>query len=158
MDSRKIIIDISRQKARLMEGDEPIKIYSVSTAANGTGCELGSQMTPLGRFIIYKKIGTNCEAGTVFKNRIPTTEICTENPLSPLWQSTEDLILSRILWLDGIEDMNANTKDRYIYLHGTNQEHLLGQPVSHGCIRFSNKDIIELFDQVEEGTEVLILP
>ena len=54
--------------------------------------------------------------------------------------------------------MNANTKDRYIYLHGTNQERLLGQPVSHGCIRFSNKDIIELFDQVEEGTEVLILP
>ena len=69
---------------------------------------------------------------------------------------TEDWITSRILWLDGLEDDNANTRDRYIYIHGTRHEDKIGIPDSHGCIRMRNADVIELFGLVEEGTPVEI--
>ncbi len=157
MSTLKIVISISDQIARLMDGERQLKFFAISSATNGTGYVLGSNTTPLGRFKVHKKIGEDCVVGTVFKGRVPTGEIWTDSPSSPLWQSSEDLILSRILWLEGVEDVNANTKDRYIYLHGTNHEHLLGKPASHGCIRFGNNDIIELFALVEEGTDVLIL-
>lgn len=157
MSNRKIVIEISSQTARLMEDGQLLEMYPISSAANGTGYEVGSHTTPLGRFKIYKKIGAGCEMGAVFKSRIPTGEVCTNNSRSPLWQSNEDLVLTRILWLEGADTKNSNTKERYIYLHGTNQEHLLGQPASHGCIRLSNIDIKRLFDQVDEGTEVIIL-
>lgn len=157
MSTLKIVISIGDQTARLMDGEKQLKAFAISSSINGTGCEFGSNATPLGRFKIYKKIGEGCVVGTVFKSRIPTGEICTESPRNELWQSTEDLILTRILWLEGTENANANTRDRYIYLHGTNQEHLLGKPVSRGCIRLSNNDVVELFALVEEGTEVNIL-
>jgi lipoprotein-anchoring transpeptidase ErfK/SrfK len=69
----------------------------------------------------------------------------------------QDLITSRILWLDGIEEQNAQTKERYIYIHGTNHEDLIGQPASGGCIRMRNSDVVQLFDKVEVGTLVEIL-
>lgn len=156
MSSLKIVIDINTQTACVMDGESPLSTFAISSALKGTGSEIGSHATPLGRFKIYRKIGDACALGTVFKSRVPTGEICTDTPNNRLWQSTDDLILSRILWLEGLDDNNANTKDRYIYLHGTNQEHLLGSPASHGCIRLSNKDVIELFDLVKEGTEVII--
>jgi lipoprotein-anchoring transpeptidase ErfK/SrfK len=68
----------------------------------------------------------------------------------------DDLVMSRILWLDGLEEHNANTRDRYIYIHGTNHEHKIGEPASHGCIRMTNVDVIELFDLVDEQTPVII--
>lgn len=87
--------------------------------------------------------------GTVFASRIPL------EPEDPLPQ-TEDLITSRILWLEGIEPDNANTKQRFIYIHGTRHEDRIGRPDSHGCIRMRNADVIELFDLVQEGTLVRI--
>lgn len=117
---------------------------------------MGSHKTPLGRLRVHQKIGQGAPFGTVFKARVPTGEICTENPKSALWQSGEDLILTRILWLEGLDPENANTLERYIYLHGTNQEHLIGQPASHGCVRFRNEDIVDLYDRVDVRTEVFI--
>ncbi|MBX9578138.1 MAG: L,D-transpeptidase [Chthoniobacterales bacterium] len=67
-----------------------------------------------------------------------------------------DHILTRILWLDGLDSENTNTHDRYIYIHGTNQENLIGTPASHGCIRLRNTDMIALFDAVEVGDRVEI--
>ena len=105
--------------------------------------------TPLGRFKIGEKIGGEFELGTVFRNRVP---------LAPeeVTQPTDDLIVSRILWLDGLEEHNANTRERFIYIHGTNHEEEIGQPASHGCIRMKNDDLIALFDQVPVGAEVVI--
>jgi lipoprotein-anchoring transpeptidase ErfK/SrfK len=88
--------------------------------------------------------------GTVFQSRVPL------GPTDPLPQ-TEDLITSRILWLDGLDPDNGNTKERFIYIHGTKHENRIGRPDSHGCIRMRNADIIELFDLVQEGTLVRIV-
>jgi lipoprotein-anchoring transpeptidase ErfK/SrfK len=112
--------------------------------------EEGSRKTPLGRFKIGQKIGHGVPRGTVFRSRVP---------LSPgeALPKTEDLITSRILWLEGLEPHNANTKDRFIYIHGTKHEDRIGRPDSHGCIRMRNADVIELFDLVQEGTPVRIV-
>lgn len=92
-------------------------------------------------------IGDNAPCGTIFKGRVPVAGSLV---------SGDDLITSRILWLDGLEKENANTKERYIYIHGTNQESLIGQPASHGCIRMRNEDILRLFDLVTVDTSVEI--
>ncbi|MFN2541329.1 MAG: L,D-transpeptidase family protein, partial [Chthoniobacterales bacterium] len=109
----------------------------------------GSFKTPLGRFRIAEKIGHTAAPGTIFKARVPL------HPSDPL-PETEDLITSRILWLDGLDADNANSRVRYIYIHGTKHEDRIGTLDSHGCIRMRNADIIELFDLVEEGTPVVI--
>lgn len=88
-------------------------------------------------------------SGTVFRGRVP---LSSGNSLPP----TEDLVMSRILWLDGLDDDNVNTRDRFIYIHGTKHEHKVGTPDSHGCVRMRNADVIELFDLVAEGTPVVI--
>ena len=88
-------------------------------------------------------------AGTVFTARVP---LGGDDPLP----RTEDLITSRIMWLEGVEPENANTKERFIYIHGTKHENRIGRPDSHGCIRMRNADVIELFDLVQEGTSVRI--
>jgi len=126
--------------------------YTISSAAKGMGFQPGSHRTPVGRFRIAEKVGAGEASGTIFKSRVPIGQ----------WQPEEvtegDLILSRILWLEGLDAENLNTMDRYIYIHGTNQEGLLGKPASHGCIRLSKDDMVELFDKVEVGTEVVIHP
>jgi len=157
MSGFKITIRVSTQTAELFEGNQLFKTYRISTAERGVGCEMGSFQTPSGLLRISSKIGHGCEVGTVFKRRVPTAELWSPEPSNPLSSSSEDLVLTRILWLEGIEATNSNTIDRYIYLHGTNQEHLLGTPASHGCIRFSNRDVIEIFDLVPEGTIVEVL-
>jgi lipoprotein-anchoring transpeptidase ErfK/SrfK len=120
----------------------------VSTSRAGPGFQPGSLRTPTGLFRIHERIGENARSGTIFKGRVPV-----EQPMD----SEEELITSRILWLDGLEKENANSKERYIYIHGTNQESLIGQPVSHGCIRMRNADIIRLFDSVAVDTPVEII-
>ena len=105
--------------------------------------------TPLGQFRIAEKFGTDAPPGTVFKDREP---VGFQNEHPP----DEDLVLSRILWLDGLEEHNANTRDRFIYIHGTNHEHKIGEPASHGCIRMRNGDLVELFELIEPGTPVSI--
>jgi lipoprotein-anchoring transpeptidase ErfK/SrfK len=87
--------------------------------------------------------------GTIFRSRVP---LGPEDPLP----STEDLVMSRILWLDGLDEHNANTRDRFIYIHGTKHEDKIGSPASHGCIRMRNDDVVELFELVDETTPVVI--
>jgi L,D-transpeptidase YbiS len=142
-------VSIRCQELRLRRGRKIIRRFPISTSRFGLGTEEGSRKTPLGKFCISDKIGEGMPAGTVFVGRVP---LAPNEPLPP----TNDLILSRILWLDGLEPDNANTRQRYIYIHGTRHEDKIGQPDSHGCIRMRNADVIELFDLVEMGTPVVI--
>ena len=144
-----IYISIGEQKLRLFEGDALAAEYVVSSAANGIGFEEGSYCTPTGRFEVSEKIGDGEALGTIFKSRKPMG----------VWDGTpsdDDMILSRILRLNGLDAQNANSMERYIYVHGTNHEALLGEPTSHGCIRMANADIVELFDRIELRAPLLI--
>ena len=145
-----IEISISDQTLRLRCGKKIVRRYPISSSRFGLGTEEGSLKTPLGRFRIAEKIGSGMPPGTVFTSRVPL------GPGDPL-PDTEDLITSRILWLEGVDPENANTKERYIYIHGTKHEDRIGEPDSHGCIRMLNADVIELFDLVQEGTHVRII-
>jgi lipoprotein-anchoring transpeptidase ErfK/SrfK len=142
-------VDVARQTLHLLSNGVAVKSWPVSTSKFGLGSEPGSFKTPLGRFRVCAKIGADAPAWAVFKNRFPTGEIASPG-------GEEDGILTRILWLDGLDEANSNTRDRYVYIHGTNQEHRIGLPASHGCIRLRNADIRELFDLVSDGTEVEI--
>jgi lipoprotein-anchoring transpeptidase ErfK/SrfK len=133
----------------LLCGDQLVSTYPVSTSRFGVGSEAGSFKTPVGKFRIGEKIGAGLPSGTIFKGRMPI-----EPGEAPL--DTDDLILSRILWLEGVEEHNANTRDRYIYIHGTKHENKIGTPASYGCIRMNSVDLIQLFDRVPVGTEVVI--
>lgn len=149
MQACEIVVNVSRQQLEVINGGEILRSFPVSTALAGTGCEPGSNKTPTGLFRISEAIGAGAPAGAVFRSRVPTGEFADEN-------SEEDLVCTRILWLDGLEPHNANTHERYIYIHGTNQESQLGVPASHGCVRMANADIIELFEIVKPGTMVRI--
>jgi lipoprotein-anchoring transpeptidase ErfK/SrfK len=151
MPPLKIVIRGSEQNLLLLQGNTVVAAFPVSTSRFGFGFEEGSQKTPTGRFQISEKIGAEMPANTVFKGRRPHEEERGNSSADP------DLITSRILWLEGMDSSNANTKDRYIYIHGTNQENLIGEQASHGCVRMRKLDIIELFDLVQTGTEVEII-
>lgn len=151
---KKLIVRSADQTAELWDENKILKTYRISTALNGLGCDEGSYCTPKGKLRVASKIGQELPIGGVLRSRIPTDEIWSNDPTNLLSSSNDDLVLTRLLWLEGAEDENANTFKRYIYLHGTNQEHLLGQPASHGCIRFSNNDIVEIFNALQAGNEV----
>ncbi len=119
------------------------KSYSISTAINGTGEIEGSYCTPTGKFKIAEKIGSNLELGSVLVGRQPTGEIYNTNLAKK--NPDRDWILTRILWLDGIEVHNQNTKNRFIYIHGSPDETQMGLPGSKGCICMHNYDGFELF-------------
>lgn len=146
----KIEVSVANQCLRLLQDGEEIQSYAISTAKNGVGFGEGSYCTPTGAFRIYRKIGGAAPSGAIFEGREMVGEWAAGDV------SAGDLILSRILWLDGLDADNANTRQRYIYIHGTNHEALIGQPVSHGCVRMRNADVIDLFDRVGEGTPVTI--
>lgn len=147
----KLHISVSRQTLSVMSGPrKALKRYAVSTSRFGLGSEPGSNKTPVGHFRIAEKIGAGALWGTMFISRQAV------GLWTPAFVTDNDLITSRILWLEGLDPENANTHDRYIYIHGTNQEHLLGKKASHGCIRMANTDVIELFELVESGTPVEI--
>lgn len=157
-----IRVSIGNQSLRaVIDGAE--QCFPVSTAKNGPGEQEGSGCTPRGRHRIREKIGDQVSVGTVFVGRVPTGEVYSAELGRS--QPHRDWVLSRILWLDGLEHgynrgcNSAGSVDshaRYIYIHGTNEEHLLGQPASHGCIRMANADVIALFDAVSVGDEVII--
>ncbi len=145
----KIDISIRDQCLTVRRGEETLRSYPISTSRFGIGTEEGSFKTPTGRFRIAEKIGRDMPSGTIFQSRVP---LGPGDPLPP----TEDLVMSRILWLDGLEGDNANTRERFIYIHGTKHEDKIGRPASHGCIRMRNADVIELFDLIDEDTPVVI--
>jgi len=147
--ARKIRVSVSRQCLELFEDGKIVRTYPISTSAYGLGTEPGSLMTPPGRFIISEKFGDGAPHGMIFKSRLPIGEIGTEG-------QPDDFVQTRILWLDGQEEHNANSHDRYIYIHGTNHESAIGQPASHGCVRMRNAEVVELYDMVDAGTEVVI--
>jgi lipoprotein-anchoring transpeptidase ErfK/SrfK len=151
MQSARTKIDVSLrdQRLTLTRDGEVLHSYPVSSSRFGVGTEEGSMKTPLGRFRIAEKIGHDADPGTIFKARVAL------GPDDAL-PETEDLITSRILWLDGLDERNANTRDRFIYIHGTKHEDEIGTPASHGCIRMRNADVIELFALVDETTQVVI--
>ena len=146
---KRLRVSVRNQELALERGGKVLRRYPISTSQFGIGSEEGSMKTPLGRFRIAEKIGAETPAGTVFKERQPIAETAAD-------LSDEDLVMSRILWLDGVEDHNANTFQRYIYIHGTNHEEDIGTPASHGCVRMRNADMVELFEQVNIDTPVLI--
>ena len=147
----KIEISVRKQRLTLRSGRKKLAEYPVSTSRYGLGSKEGSFKTPTGHFRVAEKIGEGMPIGTVFKSRRPvkpTKKLLTE----------ADLVMTRILWLDGVERRNANTHDRYVYIHGTNHEESLGQPASHGCVRMNNADVAELFELVTVDTPVEIRP
>jgi lipoprotein-anchoring transpeptidase ErfK/SrfK len=146
-----IAIHVPSQTLDLLDGEILLRRYAISTSRFGIGTEEGSNKTPPGWFRIKEKHGDGAAPGEIFVSRQPTGTFGTE-------EDENDNVQTRILWLDGIDPENANTYARYIYIHGTNAESLLGTPASHGCVRMSNSDVIDLFDRVEVGTPVEIQP
>lgn len=152
-------ISISEQCLRIVEDGKALKTYAVSTAKNGPGEQKGSECTPTGWHSIRAKIGAGQPLYTVFKGRRPTGEIYT--PELGRQHPERDWILTRILWLGGLEPGKnrygeVDSAWRYIYIHGCPDECMDGTPKSHGCVRMGNKDLAELFDWVETGCKVLI--
>ena len=155
-----IVVSIDQQKLWHFRGQE-CETYVVSTARAGRGCIQDSQQTPDGLHTVCEKIGAGAVPGMVFKARQPTGKLASE------WGAPEDnLITSRILWLDGLEvgrnlgvdaqGRSVDTRRRFVYIHGTNQQDKLGRPNSHGCVLLADTDVIRLFALVNVGTPVLI--
>ncbi len=159
-DALVALISISQQKLLLYDDSRLVKSYPVSTSKYGTGNRRGSLKTPLGAHCIRRKIGTGASLGAIFKNRENTRQTAWD--ISDETSDFEDLITTRILWLAGLEP-GINQGDgidsfaRYIYIHGTHEEHRIGQPASHGCVRMTGHDVIELYDRVRENGLVLIV-
>ena len=156
-----VVVDISDQRLDLLADGAVVRSYAVSTAKNGVGSQAGSERTPLGRHRVHKKIGAGEPLGRVFEARAATRRVATIHT-DPV-DLPEDVITSRILWLEGLEQgknrgRGVDSRERYIYIHGTNEEGLIGLPASHGCVRMRNRDVIELFELVGEGTAVEIVP
>ena len=151
-------IDLSRQRLWLRDrGGAVLAEYPVSCAAKGAGEQMGSNCTPRGRHRIRARIGAGAPEGTVFVGRRPTGEIY--SPALGREHPGRDWILTRILWLAGLEPgINrygaVDTQRRYIYIHGTPDPACLGRPGSHGCVRMANGDLVELFDKVSVNTPV----
>lgn len=146
----RLIVSVPDQKMLVLTDGKPTAIYKVSTSKYGTGDRDGSYATPLGHLCVRKKIGSGAPLGAVFHSRKPTGEV-----LPPDSQG-RDPIVTRILWLDGLEAHNRNAYSRCIYIHGTPQESLLGTPVSYGCIRMRSVDVKRLYELVGTGAEVLV--
>ena len=146
-----IVVSTREQKMALVDRGNVVAIYPVSTSKFGLGDWRGSRFTPLGKMQIAQKIGDNAPSGAVFKDRRRTGEIVAAN--SP----GRDPIVTRILWLRGLEAQNANAFSRDIYIHGTPEERLIGTPASYGCVRMRSTDIIHLYDIVGTGAAVTIV-
>jgi hypothetical protein len=152
---RLLLVDVSRQRVTLIAPGRPVAVFRVSTAAAGVGGEEGSHRTPPGWHRIHARIGAEAPLGAVFESRVATGRVWRGEP------AAEDLILTRVLTLEGLEDgvnrgPGRDSLERYIYLHGTNHEAELGRPASHGCVRLANADVVDLFDRVAEGDAVFI--
>lgn len=153
--ARYLFVDTSLQTLYSIEKGSVIKEYPVSTSLFGTGNSEGSFKTPKGVHRVKEKYGHGAPAGRVFRDRIDTGEDW------PVGATGGTVILSRILRLEGCEDgvnrgPGIDSYERYIYIHGTNNEAAIGAPASHGCVCMKNSDVIELFDDVPEGTIVFI--
>lgn len=156
-----ILVSIKDQTLTLLdENGLPLHVYPVSTSRHGPGCANGSEQTPVGLHRIKDKIGGAMPVNTVYIGRVPqgTLEECEANAI----ELPDDVITSRIMWLEGMEPGKnkggyVDSYSRYIYIHGTSDEAHIGTPASIGCIRMLNADIVELYRLVEVGSEVNIV-
>jgi hypothetical protein len=157
--ARVLLVSISRRTLQLIQHGEVMKSYVVSTSRRPPSNVKGSLGTPRGLHAIAERIGAGQPIGMVFKGRVPIGRHFSELPENA---TDTNLITSRILWLGGLEDGvnrggDVDTHDRYVYIHGTNHENRIGEPLSAGCVLMRNLDIIELYEQVRTGDMVLIV-
>src|SRR5881296_1014574 len=150
--SSEIIISVRDQKLMLVQNGGKVVTYPVSTSMFGLGDSWGRMTTPLGYFAVEQKIGDNVPSGAVFHKRRLTGEILQANAPG------RDPVITRIIWLRGLEAQNAHAFQRGIYIHGTPQEKTIGRPASYGCIRMKSSDIAALYNQVQLGAIVQIIP
>ncbi len=157
--SASVHVSLARQCLTLNQPDGLSQSFAISSAANGAGSIDGSACTPLGLHQIKVKIGAGCPSGTVFVRRRATGEYYSDTLARQ--HPNRDWILTRVLWLQGLEPgcnrgPGIDSLRRFIYIHGTPEEARIGEPVSHGCIRMRNDDVVALFDQVKTGCVVNI--
>jgi len=158
-DNLSIEIDISLQRLYLVDNSTIISSYPISSSKYGEGSKQNSFKTPLGSHMIKEMIGDQVPKNTIFISRINTQREA--KIIHDQENSDNDYVTTRIMWLDGLEDgknkgKGVDSYNRYIYIHGTHEEGLIGQKASHGCIRMFNSDVIELFSIVKKGTKVYI--
>lgn len=158
-DNLSIEIDISLQRLYLVDNSTIISSYPISSSKYGEGSKQNSFKTPLGSHMIKEMIGDQVPKNTIFISRINTQREA--KIIHDQENSDNDYVTTRIMWLDGLEDgknkgKGVDSYNRYIYIHGTHEEGLIGQKASHGCIRMFNSDVIELFNVVKKGTKVFI--
>ncbi len=151
-----LLVSVRDQTVSLIRNGEVLRLYPCSTASAGTGCKENSCQTPTGLHQVVELIGAGLPSGAVFVERVWTGDVWSKGAASG-----RDLILTRVMRLMGMEEgVNRGTGvdsfSRCIYIHGTDREDLLGTPASHGCIRMGNADIIELFEMLREGDQVLV--
>ena len=149
--STRVVISVRDQKLMLIENGAIAATYPVSTSKYGLGDNWGSLATPLGLLQVAQKIGDRAPLGAVFHNRRWTGEILRPNTPG------RDPVMTRIIWLRGLEAANSHAFNRCIYIHGTNEENLIGKPASFGCIRMKSSDVYALYNQLPLGTPVEIL-
>lgn len=153
-------VSVKYQRLYLIENDSTIRKYPISTASKGIGSIRNSFKTPPGLHSVKRKIGDNVPLGGIFESRIYNGKIA--KILTEKEKADGDYVTTRIMWLQGEEPginrgRNIDSYNRYIYIHGTPEEGFIGQPASHGCIRMKNKDVVDLYNLVDEGTHILIL-
>jgi lipoprotein-anchoring transpeptidase ErfK/SrfK len=146
----RMVVSVADQKMIVLRDGKPFLIYPVSTSKFGVGDTPGSYATPLGVLRVKEKIGHGLPPGSVFKSRQPTGEVLVIDAPG------RDPIVTRILWLEGLDNNNRNAYRRYIYIHGTPEERNIGKPVSYGCIRMGMTDVIKLFEDLGIGSTVEI--
>jgi lipoprotein-anchoring transpeptidase ErfK/SrfK len=146
-----LVVSIPEQKLAVVVNKKVYRTYRISTSRYGEGDTLGSWCTPTGRLAVATKIGANVPMGGVFRARRYTGEILSANAPG------RDPIVSRIIWLRGLDWKNKNAFHRCIYIHGTPQEFSLGKKASYGCIRMRSNDVVEIFNWVTTGTDVAIV-
>jgi lipoprotein-anchoring transpeptidase ErfK/SrfK len=147
----KLVVSIPEQKLAVVVNNKVFKTYRISTSRYGEGDALGSWCTPIGRLAVATKIGASVPVGGVFRGRHYTGEILSANAPG------RDPIVSRIIWLRGLDGTSKNAFHRCIYIHGTPQEEALGKKASYGCIRMRSNDVVEIFNWVNVGTDVAIV-
>jgi len=148
---RAVIISVPDQKLAIVENGATIAKFSVSTSRFGVGDHGGTYTTPLGEMEIAQKIGDGAPLGAVFKSRHFTGEVLRPNAAG------RDPIVTRILWLRGLEACNSNAYNRSIYIHGTPVEKMIGRPASFGCIRMRSRDVVQVFDMLPVGAKVEVV-
>jgi lipoprotein-anchoring transpeptidase ErfK/SrfK len=146
-----VVVSVKDQKLMLLQNGAKVAVYPVSTSKYGLGDYWGHMTTPLGYLQVAQKIGDHAPTGAVFHNRRFTGEILAPNAPG------RDPVITRIIWLRGLEQQNAHAFSRCIYIHGTPEEKTIGRPASYGCIRMKSKDVTDLYNQLPVGALVQIV-